>query len=103
MLCFTTAPPSGFYNKHKANFDKISLVLISLVLMHQGNNFMVATMGKVRCKNNPNVTIRAGGLIRGHRLWGIIGRLYATNISLAGVGEKYIGTAPGLAGFSLFA
>lgn len=33
-LNFSTAPPSGYYIKHKANFDKISLVL-----MHQGKSF----------------------------------------------------------------
>ena len=36
---------------------------------------MVAAMGKVSRKWNPYAAIGVGGLRRGHRLWGIVGRL----------------------------
>ena len=39
------------------------------------NRSMVAAMGKVSRKWNPYAAIGVGGLRRGHRLWGIVGRL----------------------------
>ena len=39
------------------------------------NRSMVAAMGKVSRKWNPYTAIGVGGLRRGHRLWGIVGRL----------------------------
>ncbi len=74
-----TAPTSGYYVKHEANFDKIVLVL-----MHQGKSFHGRHHGASKLQKTPLCYYTGQG---GHRLWGSIGRL-GSWFGLDGVGQE---------------
>ncbi len=70
-------PPSGDYTTFTPRNLWRTSIKLPWCLCTRENQLMAATMGKVSHKKCPYATgaSRIGGLRRGYRLWGIIGRL----------------------------